>query len=291
MSKASTNLKETSLDENSVPAPAPIRSGLSAPRFTLKPTRQTCIALGVMMGVCLVASGGLYAWQEGQIGDLRNQVRVKQNDLNNSEKIAKDLETVKLENTQTRSELRFLETSVSAGEYVPTLLKQTEDLAKSTNLHVGALRPTLEPAPVPPTDKEQRKKFVPQPYNKLKIDLDVSGKYWDVAQMLYKLTDFPKILTVDTIQVTPDSPKPGQVADLKVSIKLTGFIFPNDGTDHQTSPVAPLPPTSRAAEASKKTAATGAAPAPATAPAATTTVSAASTTHPAASAVTPAGKA
>ena len=43
----------------------------------------------------------------------------------------------------TQKQLSYLETSVNANEYVPTLLHQMETLAKSVNLKVAAVRPNL----------------------------------------------------------------------------------------------------------------------------------------------------
>jgi hypothetical protein len=109
-----------------------------------------------------------------------------------------------------------------------------EALAKGVNLQVGSVRPKLEPAPKPPTDPEARKKFVPWPYDKIHVDMEVRGSYWNVARLLYQLTEFPKILAVEAVQVQSAPPAPGAAAsgkspDLTVSLKLTGFIFPNDG--------------------------------------------------------------
>ena len=213
------------------------------PRFTIKPTRQSCLVLGGLTGAVLCATVGMYLWQQNEIGSLDQHITARQTELTSSEKIAVDLDKVMQTDAETRSQLRFLETSVTAGEYVPTLLHQTEDLAKSVNLQVGSIRPTLEPAPKPPTDKDALKKFKPQPYDKLHLDVDVTGKYWDVARMLYRLTEFPKILAVESLQVSPSAgAMTGVAPTLSVHLKLTGFIFPNDVKTPLTPPAtAPAP--------------------------------------------------
>jgi Tfp pilus assembly protein PilO len=260
------------VDKSATGRAAASATGGGVSRFTLKPSRKTCITLGGIMGLLLLSSCGLYVWQSGEIARLNDQVLAKQAELNSSEKIARNLEAVRTVNVQTRSELRFLESSVTEGQYVPTLLKQTEDLAKSTVLKVASLRPTLEPAPPPPADKEQLKKFTPQPYDKLHIDMDVSGKYWDVARMLYRLTEFPKILTVESMQVTPPASQSAKTAgapELLVRMKLTGFIFPNDGKTHSLPGVGAVPaartvpPAAAATPGAAKTAAATTSKAPA----------------------------
>lgn len=246
---------------NNADTAATARPRPAGPRFTLKPSKKTCMALGGTMGALLLASAGLYFWQSGEIAALDKQVQDKQTQLAESEKIARDLEQVRQKNTDTRSQLRFLETSVTEGQYVPTLLHQTEDLAKSTNLQVAAIRPTLEPAPKPPADKEQAKKFKPQPYDKILIDMEVSGKYWDIAHMLYRLTEFPKILTVESMQVSPSNPIAGTAPSLTVKMKLTGFIFPNDGKVHGPGDSPAAAPGRTSGGASGSTAAQSTAPA------------------------------
>jgi len=208
------------------PNPTGRSSAPSAPLLNLKPSKQTCAVLGGLMGVTLLASGGLWFLQNGRINELQQQVNQKRADVASGEKIAKRLETVEGEYEATRSKLRYLESSVSANEYVPTLLKQTETLAKSVSLRVDSVRPTLEPAPPPPADKEERKKFKPWPYDKLHVDMQVRGSYWNVARFLYRLTEFPKILSVESIKAAP----PANSAQdknpvLTVNVNLTGFIF------------------------------------------------------------------
>jgi Tfp pilus assembly protein PilO len=185
------------------------------------------------MVLTIIASVGLYVWQSSEIAAVEQKVREKQEEVASGEKIAQRLTQVESEYGDMQNQLRFLETSVTAGQYVPTLLKQMEGLAKSVNLKVASVRPTLEPAPQPPADKEKRKDFKPWPYDKLHVDMEVSGSYWNVARMLYRLTEFPKIMAVENVQINPQSGgTTGYNSTLSVKMKVTGFIFPNDGQPH-----------------------------------------------------------
>ncbi len=196
--------------------------------FTLKPSKQTCIALGGLMGVVLVSTAGLFTWQKGQIEDLKVQVAEKVGAVKESEQIARELTAVKATYETTRGELRFLETSVAANEYIPSLLQQVETLAKSVNLKVDAVRPGPLEAPAPmPADKEARKTWKPQPYSKQPIELQVRGTYWNVNKLLFRLTKFQKILAVESVRVAPPAAVYGKSPTLTVNINLTGFIFPD----------------------------------------------------------------
>jgi Tfp pilus assembly protein PilO len=199
-------------------------------QITLKPSKKTIIALSSLMGVVLLSGIALFVWQNGQIDDLQRQANAKAEEVHSGEQIARRLEASEAAYGDSQRKLGFLETSVTAGEYVPTLLRQMEMLAKSQNLQVGAVRPTLEPAPQPPADKEARKKFVSWPYDKIHVDMQVRGSYWNVSKLVYRLTEFPKIMAVESVQVQPgQNVTAGQSPQLTVDLKLTGFIFPNDG--------------------------------------------------------------
>ena len=253
-------------------------------RLVIKPSRTSCIVLASLTGLVIIAAVTLYFLQSAQIGQLSQKVREKQTSLANSEKISRDLKTVTDINAQTRGELQHLETSVTEGHYIPTLLHQTEELARATNLHVGSLRPTLEPAPVPPADKELAKKFVPVPYDKEHIDMDFSGRFWDVAQLLYKLTVFPKIMTVESVTMTPANTGPGDHTKLNVKLRLTGFIFKSDTPPASSAVVtgleklttAPAAPTTATANGTPAATSTPAAP---SAGSTTTGVAAPAKTH------------
>jgi len=224
---ASGDGAEKTASQNNEAAAAKPAKPTKAP-FTLKPSKQTCIALGGMMGLVLVATVGLFTWQKGQIDSLYIQVEQKRAAVKESEQIARELTAVKATYEVTRGELRYLETSVAANEYIPTLLQQVETLAKSVNLKVDAIRPGMLEAPAPmPADKEARKTWKPQPYSKQPIELQVRGTYWSVNKLLFRLTKFQKILAVESVRVAPPPAVYGKSPVLTVNIALTGFIFPD----------------------------------------------------------------
>ena len=200
-------------------------------KFSLKPSKQTCYALAGLLGAGLIGGAGLYVWQSGELNELQKQVTARQEKVASGQKIASRLVASEAAYADVQRQIRYLETSVTASEYVPTLLRQMEGLAKSVSLQVGAVRPKLEPAPLPPSDAEARKKFVPWPYDKIHIDMEVRGTYWNVAKLLYRLTEFPKIMAVESVQVQPNTTaQTGKTPQLTANVRLTGFIFPNDGT-------------------------------------------------------------
>jgi Tfp pilus assembly protein PilO len=142
-------------------------------------------------------------------------------------------------------ELGNLETSVATYQYVPTLLKQLEELGTSMDLHVLSVRPQpAEAAPVPikKTAEESKeggqdasktasatasaKKEAVKPYEELKIDIEVEGSYWRTRNFIFMLTKFPKIVSVNEVQMSPAGviQRKGS-PNLQVRLNVTAFVF------------------------------------------------------------------
>ncbi|MDX1933807.1 MAG: type 4a pilus biogenesis protein PilO [Capsulimonadales bacterium] len=196
--------------------------------FTLKPSRQTCALLGGLTGFVLFVSIGLFAWQSAAVAQVEAQVRKKNEEVDNANKIANQLTEVQTEYARVEQKLRYLETSISPGDYVPTLLKQMETLANQMDLGWPNGTYNVEPAPDPPTDKEKRKTFKPWPYDKFHIDMEVTGAYWNVARLLHRFTTFEKIIAVENLQITPINTDNKYSKSVNAKLTLTGFVFKDD---------------------------------------------------------------
>jgi Tfp pilus assembly protein PilO len=212
-------------------ATGPNRAGI-----TLKPSKQICLILGGLIAVLLVGGIGLYVWQAGEIAEIEKIVRQKKEEVTAGEKIAQQLNQLELEYSVMQKQLRFLESDVSQPSYIPTWLKQAEGLAKTVNLNFNSAKPTFVPAPPPPKDEEQRKKWVPQPYDTYKVDMEIQGTYWNIARFLYRLTEFQKIMSVDTVSINSRNAGLGAY-DEKLTAKLliTAFVFTPDDKKPKTA--------------------------------------------------------
>lgn len=208
---------------------------------SLKPTQKgvtmMAIAAVAMFVLCLLAClGGIAKVREvdGERAKVAKQVR-------DSQSIAQTQRDSENRYIDTRAQIRFLESSVSTQAYVPTLLKQIERLGKSVNLRVIGVRPKVDNAPKPkpaPVEGETTasadgaagaaaaKPEPPKPYDELTIDLQLEGNYMNALDFLYRLTSFPKIVAVNTVQMSPSglngisgSPK------LAIDINVTAYVF------------------------------------------------------------------
>ena len=194
--------------------------------LTLKPSKQMCMILGGVMALIILGSVGLYVWQSGEIAEIEKIVRQKKDEVAEGEKIALQLNQLEAEYAQMQGQLRFLESDIPQPSYIPTWLKQVEGLAKQVNLEFNSARPTFVPAPPPPKDEEQRKTYVPQPYDTYKVDMEIRGTYWNMARFLYRMTEFQKIIAVDTVSINSRlSNVGGYDENLSAKLLITAFVF------------------------------------------------------------------
>lgn len=214
----------------------------------LKPTQKGVTALVVVAAVafacCLLAC---FAAMD-KVNRVNSEKADAQKQVRESQAIAGTQLHAENEYLDTRAQIRCLETSVSTQAYVPTLLKQIEHMGRSVHLKVIGVRPkapdpnaglakkmaaeAAKNAAANQTDgkaaAEAEKPEPPKPYDELMVDLELEGNYMNALDFLYKLTSFPKIMAVNTIQMSPISELGEFNADcpkLSIKINVTAFVF------------------------------------------------------------------
>jgi hypothetical protein len=74
----------------------------------------------------------------------------------------------------------------------------------------------------------------------MNIDVDITGAYADTATFLYSLTRFPKIISVTSVQMHPDGQQdkanPQAAPTVTTNLKLTAFMFHEDGANSPGTP-------------------------------------------------------
>jgi len=135
--------------------------------------------------------------------------------------------TQKLADAQ--ASIKHLEQGVSATNYVPTMMRQLEDLGNSCGVQVTAVRPVPAVAPSP----SSKDKPAPQkPYDTLDIEVKGLAHYAQAYQFVSALNRFPKVVEARTVSLEPvahtdpkavvGSPK------LAVSILIRAYLFKGD---------------------------------------------------------------
>ena len=208
--------------------------------------KRLMMALMGCSGLILLGGGGALLGLNSHLTGLQAAAQQKQKEVDGSEGIAKRYVTTQAAYTDIQTRMQCLEASVSPKSYVPTLLGQLQGLAAATHLNVTAVRPTIAPpvaVPLParPTaggdgaapGGDAKKAPPPPPYDTMDVAVDVTGTYADTATFLYRLTRFPKILSVTSVQMHPssqaDKDHPQAAPLVTTNLKLTAFMFHEDG--------------------------------------------------------------
>jgi Tfp pilus assembly protein PilO len=206
-------------------------------QFGIKANSRNAI---VFVVVAVLIFGGVvfgFVTMSEQLHSLDAELNDKQKKVDDAKQIARTLEESRLQYEDAQAQLHNMEASVSTQAYVPTLLKQVESLAKLVKLNVLSVRPVKEqPKPAPPpaketdaTAKDTPTKEAPKLYDELKINIDVEGKYVRALDFVYKLTSFPKIISVNSITLAPISAQEAALAggspNLRVSMNITAFVL------------------------------------------------------------------
>ena len=220
---------------------------------SLKPSSKGVTMLVILAAAIFFGCVLAYMGAAGKSKAVAAELNDKEEQVANSEKIALTLQDSRLRYLDTQSQIRYLESSVSTQAYVPTLLKQFEQLGKSVGLKVLAVRPEIV-AGAPPTRRlssgakasegkveaasEQKpgpgrgkdKKEPVKPYNELQIELELDGKFMNALDFLHGLTSFPKIIAVDTMELAPACVSNTYASPtLSIRMKVTAFVL-KDGT-------------------------------------------------------------
>jgi Tfp pilus assembly protein PilO len=187
----------------------------------------------VILVGCLLACLGAVA----KVREVDSERAAVEKQLQESQTIAQTQKDSENKYLDTRAQIKYLESSVSTQAYVPTLLKQLEHTGESVNLKVMGVRPKTvadvvvkKPATdssTPSTDATAAAPPPTKPYDEVEIDLTLEGDYMNALDFLYRLTSFPKILAVNTVQMDPVG-GPGALIGsprLTITMNVTAFVF------------------------------------------------------------------
>jgi len=241
------------------------------PALSLRPSSKGVTVLIIV--VVLVLFGGVLAYVAayGKLQTATEELRKKERTVEESRQIVHKLEKSRLDYFDACSQVRYLESSVSTRDYVPTMLKQVERLGKSVNLRVLGVRPQQESL-MPATRTvssgakaaegnvegasqnakgQEAAAQKPKPYDELNVDMEIEGSYMNALSFVYRLTRFPKIVAVNKMEMLPSKDAMTLTSPrLKVKITLTAFILkeekkaPAAATSTDKSALKPAPQSS-----------------------------------------------
>jgi hypothetical protein len=208
----------------------------------LKPTKATIALLGGVLALVIIGTGTIVWFQQQKLTETVVILKAREAEKADGHKIARQRDEMRVALEQDRAELLYLENGVSDAAYVPTLLKQLEELASTTQNRVLGVRPIADTrgptrieqrrdpnAQAKPGSPEEKPEAPPEPYTRLAIQVSLVGSYQSSQAFVDRLTRFPKIVSVEELQLRPHHtvglPSPKDQGLLDVEVKLTAFIM------------------------------------------------------------------
>jgi Tfp pilus assembly protein PilO len=188
-------------------------------------------AIAVGLGVVLLTGGAAF-WMSSVASGSRQRADKLAMEVPKEADLKADLETTKTKLADIQARLEHLEQGVPSLAYVPTLLTELENLGLSNQVKVTGVRPVVNNNAQKPEDKTSgggapKKKA----YEEISIDITGRGSYGNVMRMVESLLKFPKVVSVQTVSLTPvrEAAQNGQAASLGTSleavVRIKAYVF------------------------------------------------------------------
>lgn len=189
------------------------------------PNPKVFILLTVL---AILVGGGISLYEYSCVqGTLSKVVQLRKESLNQAE-LENHLRSSQTQLQECSASLNHLEQNVPAMDYVPTMLKELQDVGTQSGLEVLGVRPV----PAPPESSKGKKKDEKKAYNTLDIEVTCRGSYHSAKTFVQALQTFPKIVAARTVSMTPktDAKSANLPPKLDVTISLRSYLFP-EGND------------------------------------------------------------
>lgn len=179
-----------------------------------------------LTAITLVGGIGFSIFEYSGLQDTEMRVAKLDRDSLNQNELEDKLKSSLTKLQQCSASLNHLESGVPELDYVPTMLKELEDVGTQSGLLVLGVRP------IPKAESQSKvtsKKVVRKQYTELDIEVTCRGTYHAVKSFVQALQSFPKIVEARTISLTPKvDPKAQGAPKLDATISLRSYLFPPD---------------------------------------------------------------
>lgn len=186
----------------------------------MKPNPKVLIALTVLT---LFGGAGACYWQYGNLTSAETRVKSLKKEALDEATLKTQLEHALVDLDESAKKLAHLEQSVSQAEYIPTLLKEIENVGRQNGLAVLGVRPL--PKQVVKGKKGEEAKPERKPYVELNIEIRGRGTYKAVLNFVNALQTFPKIVAARTVSLQPKAVKDDPRINLDTTIELRTYLF------------------------------------------------------------------
>ncbi len=201
--------------------------------------------LGVAV-LCLIGLGGsLYHRKSTELQTLTQKLADKENELTEVKAKVTQLPELETQYAELQGRLAVLEPALPTSAYIPTFLRQIENLATGTKNNIIMIRPkpavkrsaadkavkindeTGEVIQEKPAAGGSAPPPPELPYDFVPIELRLNGNYWTIINFLDQLQRFPKMIAVNDLSFSPNQggAGSGNSPNLAATMELTAVVM------------------------------------------------------------------
>lgn len=178
----------------------------------------------VLAAGALVLGGGAIYYQSSQLSEKDNAISALKKKLRNEKETQLQVVETQAKVSESQARLNHLEEGVPQLAYIPTLLSELEAVGRKNGIIVSGVRPIVK------ADQKKDPKAKKPPYEELDIEIKGRGDYVAVTKLLTALREFPKIVAVRTVTLSPEPAAPGPGDQftspiLSSTIELRAYLF------------------------------------------------------------------
>jgi Tfp pilus assembly protein PilO len=184
-------------------------------------------AVFIVMIACAVVFGiGLNFMAWSKVSARKASLAKLKADVDEQMKVPAHLKQSQQDLLDAQAGLKHLEQGVPEANYVPTMMRELEDLGNTCGVQVIAVKPV----PAPPAAVNDKAKQAPKPYETLDLEVKGVGTYADALRFVSSLDTFPKIVEARSVSLEPEAKgdkKAALVANpkLTMSVLLRSYLF------------------------------------------------------------------
>lgn len=182
--------------------------------------------LGLLAFVVLLMGGGATYFQFQNVKAAESRVAALDAQVPTQKELQADLASTGTQLAAFQKQLAHLEKGVPDVAYVPTLMKELEQIGKAHHITVTGVRPapqTFVPAATPEGAPKPKKKD----YVEIEIEVKGRGNYDDIKAFMDALQQFPKVIAVKTISLSPQRDLSSRSkGEIEATVNIVTFVFP-----------------------------------------------------------------
>lgn len=187
---------------------------------------RTLWVLGGLLGLQSLACLGIGFATYSRKAGLERTLLARQKELTDIRTISASYPALQQEYDEMRQRVQFLESSLPSEEYIPTLLAQIEETARSRGVAIQEFRPKEQKSG---GSRESKDSDQASSARKISFEMVVHGNYGQMQQFLTSLTQFRKILALEQMNLTPTSGDAVRVSPrLAGKLSFTAYVLASD---------------------------------------------------------------